>query len=179
MIWRALAVCAGLALAAPVQAQEAAPLPQNLILTIEPERLFAESAFGKRIASRIDEAGAALAAENRQIEAELTAEEKALTEKRADMEPSAFSALADAFDDKVQTIRREQDTKARALSLENDRAQVDFLNAIRPVLEELMLEAGSSVILERSSVFLSLNTTDITEIAIGRIDAAIGEGPAD
>ena len=34
------------------------------------------------------------------------------------------------------------------------------------------------MILERASVFLSANATDITDLAINRIDAAIGEGPA-
>ena len=76
------------------------------ILTIESERFFAQSAFGQRVAREIEEEGAILAKENRKIEADLTAEEKALTDKRAGMDPEAFRALADTFDEKVQTMRR-------------------------------------------------------------------------
>ena len=51
-----------------------------------------------------------------------------------------------------------------------------FLRAARPVLGQLMREAGASVILERGSVFFSSNASDITDRAIERIDAAIGDG---
>ncbi len=151
-------------------------LPQSAILTIETDRLFAESAFGQRVANEIEAESAVLAAENRRIEAELTAEEKDLTERRPQMEPEAFRALADAFDEKVQSIRRAQDAKARTLNQKADKARVEFLRAARPMLEALMRESGASVILERNSVFLSANATDITDLAITRIDAAIGDG---
>ena len=46
-------------------------LPQSGILTIQPDRLFSESAFGKRVEREIEAEGAVLTAENRRIEAEL------------------------------------------------------------------------------------------------------------
>ncbi|TDK47395.1 OmpH family outer membrane protein [Antarcticimicrobium luteum] len=153
-------------------------LPQAAILTIETDRLFAESAFGRRTANEIEADSAVLAAENRKMEAELSTEEKDLTTRRPDMEPDAFRALADAFDEKVQLIRRAQDAKARALNQRADKARVEFLRAARPVLEALMRESGAGVILERNSVFLSADATDITDLAISRIDAAIGDGGA-
>ncbi|MFV0515009.1 MAG: OmpH family outer membrane protein [Jhaorihella sp.] len=153
-------------------------LPQTSILTISPDRLFAESAFGRRIASEIEAESAVLAAENRRIEAELSAEERELTDRRPKMEPDAFRVLADAFDEKVQRIRVEQDAKARTLARRGEAAQGEFLQAARPVLESLMRDSGAGVILERSSVFLSANATDVTDAAIARIDAAIGDGSA-
>ena len=76
----------------------------------------------------------------------------------------------------MQQIRVEQDAKARALARRGEAAQVEFLQAARPVLESLMRDSGAGVILERSSVFLSANATDVTDAAIARIDAAIGDG---
>lgn len=172
----ALALSLALAGSALAASAQQLGLPQSDILTISSERLFAESLFGKRIAAEIEAQSASLASENRRIEAELTAEEKALTEKRAGMNPTEFRSLADAFDEKVQIIRKTQDTKARALAQKSETARVQFLEAARPVLGAVMQEAGAGVILERSSVFLSANATDITEIAIERIDAAIGAG---
>jgi Skp family chaperone for outer membrane proteins len=151
---------------------------QSAILTIATDRLFSDSAFGRRIAGEVEAQGAVLAAENRRIEAELTAEEKDLTERRPDMDADAFRALADAFDQKVQSIRETQESKARALNQIAEVARVDFLQAARPVLEKLMRDTGAGVILERASVFMSANTTDITNLAIERIDAAIGDGSA-
>lgn len=151
-------------------------LPESPILTIESDRLFAQSRFGQRIAREIEAETAVLSAENRRIEAELTAEERDLTARRADMAPDAFRALADAFDAKVRDIRRTQDAKARDLTRRSEADRVAFLQVAAPVLEQLMREAGASVILERASVFLSANATDITDLAIGMIDDAIGDG---
>lgn len=174
-----LALClAVLALAWPVPPADAQQLglPNSAILTISSERLYAESAFGQRVAHEIEAASAVLAAENRGIEVELTAEEQDLTERRPQMDPAAFRALADEFDRKVQEIRRTQDAKARRLVLKNEEERVRFLQAARPVLADLMRESGAGVLLERSSVFLSANAIDMTDIAISRLDALLGDG---
>jgi len=91
-------VCAlAISMSGAAQSQEIG-LPRSAILTISSERLFAESRFGKKVEESIEEAGRALAAENRQIEADLSAEEKELTEQRPEMTPESFRPLADAFD---------------------------------------------------------------------------------
>lgn len=152
------------------------PVAASPVLVVELERLFAESAFGLRIAAEIEEEGSQLAAENRRIEAELIAEERQITEQRPGLTPEAFRALADAFDEKVQTFRREQDAKVRAIGQRNEEGQRAFLTAAQPVLQDLMTEAGATVLLDRRVVFLSAPAVDVTDAAIERIDAAIGDG---
>ena len=170
-----IAFIAMLGLGGAAQAQQLG-LPQSAILTISMDRVFSGSAFGRRVASEIEAESAVLTAENRRIEADLTAEEKDLTLRRPDMDAEVFRALADAFDRKVQTNRETQDAKARGLNQIGDLARADFLQVARPILEALMRESGAGVILERSNVFLSANATDITDLAIARIDTAIGNG---
>jgi Skp family chaperone for outer membrane proteins len=171
----ALILCLVTLPALSVQAQQLG-LPQHAILTISTDRMFAGSAFGQRVSREIEARSAVLAAENRRIEAELTQEEQDLTEQRPEMDTQAFRALADAFDQKVQLNRAAQDAKARELNQIGDTARAEFLSAARPILESLMREAGAGAILERANVFLSANSTDITDLAIARIDAAIGDG---
>lgn len=149
---------------------------QSPILVVEFDRVYAQSAFGSRVIAEIDTAREALASESREIEAALQAEEAQLTEQRAGMEPDAFRALADAFDGKVQRSREEQDAKARALATAPEEAQRQFVAALRPILAEIMRDANAVAILDRRSVLLSLNAVDITDEAIIRIDAAIGDG---
>lgn len=178
-VFRLWALALGLSLAgaaAPAQQAVRPGVVQSQILTVEIDRLFAESAYGRRITQMLETEGAEIAAENRRIEAALTAEEKDLTEKRATLSTTEFRALAEAFDQKVQELRREQDTKARALgNLSEDRRR-QFLSAAEPVLAQLMREAGAAVILDKRTVFLSAGVIDITDTAIARIDAAIGDG---
>ncbi len=146
------------------------------ILTIESERLFAESAFGQRVAREIEAERSVLLAENRKIEADLTAEEKRLTDIRKEMSPKDFRAVADAFDARVEEIRTTQDAKSRMIAERGDRDRTEFLQAAGPVLARLLRDTGSGVILERRSVFFSLDAIDITSRAIEELDRVIGDG---
>jgi len=167
--------------AGPIAAQQDTTLSntgvvQSLILTIAPERLYTESAFGARITREIEEEGAAIAAENRRIEAELTAEERELTELRDTLDPADFRERANAFDEKVQQLRREQDEKARTLGQRSEEARRALLSAAQPVLSQLMLESGAVAVLDRRAVLLSADTVDITDQAIARVNARYGDG---
>ncbi len=175
--WILRLLCCAALLSGPVvlQAQQMG-MPRGQILTIEPDRLYNDSDFGKRIIQQLEAESAVLVAENRRIEAELTAEEKDLTIRRAEMQPAAFRALADAFDEKVQETRRIQDAKTRELSQLSDANRRIFLQTARPILETLMREAGAGVILDRDTIFLSANATDITDLAIERINLVLGDG---
>lgn len=149
---------------------------QSLILTVAPEALYAQSDFGQRIAREIEEESLAIAAENRQIEAELTAEERELTELRDTLAPTEFRARAETFDEKVQRLRREQDEKARAVGTRNEEARRALLTAAQPILLQLMAESGAVAVLDRRAVLLSVDTVDITEQAIARVNAEFGAG---
>jgi Skp family chaperone for outer membrane proteins len=174
---RALLAAAVLA-AAPAAAQEGLSMGQvqSSILTIDVDRLLAETLYGQRISADVRARGETLAAENERLAAELTAEERSLTERRPMMDPEAFRAEADAFDAKVQRIRSEQDAKERALEAAVAEGRAAFLEAATPVLARLMAESGAVAMLERRSVFLSAAAIDVTEEAIAAVDAAIGEG---
>ena len=146
------------------------------IVVLDTEKLFAESRFGLRLAEMLQAETEALIEENRRIEAELTAEEQALTRRRPGMDPAAFREEAEAFDAKVQQIRRERDAEERALQQEAAAGRERFLAASGPILGEVMMARGATVILDRRTVFLSTGAVDVTEAAIAAVDAAIGDG---
>jgi len=152
--------------------------PVSAILTLSSDRLFTGSEYGRRAISELEAQSSVLAAENRRIEAELVLEEQELTRLRGEMSPDEFRVLADAFDEKVQAIRREQEIKARSV---NERGEIDrirFFDAVEPILIRIMQDTGASVILERSTVLMSANATDVTDFAIDQINAALGDGSA-
>ena len=151
-------------------------VPQSAILTIESERLFTDSLFGQRVAREIAAEQSILRAENRQMEAKLAEEEKTLTEKRKEMAPADFRAIAEAFDQRVEEIREFQGKKAREIGQRQEREEALFIQAARPVLADLMREARASVILEQRTILLSDNAIDVTDEAIERLNAAIGDG---
>ncbi len=148
------------------------------VLTVDPEALFEGSLFGRRLIEDIRAETEALAAENRRIEAELTAEEQELTDRRPDMDVEAFRAEAEDFDAKVQMIRRQQDAKERDLERLETESRDRFLVAAQPILGRMMLQRGAVVMLDRRSVFLGFGAIDVTDAAIAEIDAELGDGSA-
>lgn len=170
-----LALTLGLAPhAAAAQTQPAAPQ----ILTLDEERFYNASLYGKALEARALAASQALAAENRKIEADLSAEEADLTARRLTATAEAFAVLANEFDARVERIRAEQKSKAEKLVADRDAGRKEFFNAAVPVLAELMQQSGAYVILNRGAVILSFDTIDITDRAIAAIDARLGDGSA-
>lgn len=193
VVWfrRALWLAAGLTLPLAVAAQEVpspdapgveAPAVAAVpLLTLDEDRLFSGSAYGRAAEAAYQAENAVLAAENRRIEAGLEAEERDLTTRRANMAPADFAPLAAEFDQRVQEIRRAQDAKSRDIARSRDARRQRFLEAAVPVLAQLLDQTGAVAILSSQMVILSRSSLDATDLAIARIDAvlpasAIGDG---
>ncbi|WP_420555810.1 OmpH family outer membrane protein [Roseovarius sp.] len=149
---------------------------QSDILVVDPERLFEDTRMGQAITARLQQEREDLIALNRKLETELEAEELALTEQRDTTSPENFRALADAFDEKVQQIRADSQRRVREHERNRERAPLDFMRQVEPVLVELMREAGASVVMDRRTVLLQDDVVDITSAAVQRIDATLGDG---
>ena len=181
-----IAALAALLAAGPIAAQEAPgpslgrpvapPLQAGRLLVIDRERVLAESERGRALLADLDEEGLALARENREIEARLRAEERALTERRPGMDPDAFRAEAEAFDARVQEIRDTQDAKEREVLARRSALQDRFWEGALPVLAAILQERGAVVVLDRDGVFLSSDSADITAEVVARLDAAAADG---
>jgi Skp family chaperone for outer membrane proteins len=169
---RAFALLLGLLCAVPLAAQEAA----TVILTLDQERLFLESDIGRASLAREEASARALEAENKRIEADLVAEEQALTDLRKTLPPDEFAERATAFDQKVERIRTEQDQKARDLARNRDAERQEFLRVAVPVLGELLNDKGAVAIIDKAALILSRSSIDVTEEAIARVNAALAAG---
>lgn len=156
-----------LCIGAQVSAQQT-----SSVLTIDQDRLFAETNLGTQTTAELERQAQALAAENTEIEAALIAEEQELTEQRATIPAEEFRALADAFDERVQRLRNEQDEKARQLNRRGEEARAAFFNDIAAILSNIVREKGALVVIDRRDVFLSADSIDITDEAIQRVNDA-------
>lgn len=175
-IRHALLLACGLLLSAGwVMAQGFPVFKETLpVASLNSDRLFSESMAGKAILDESRQKSMALGEENRRIEAALELEERDLTEKRKTLPAEEFRKLADAFDDKVETIRRTQNGKAAALTQELEAARREFSTRVRPILQQLMSEKGIVFVLNEQAIALALSSGDITDLALQRVDAEIG-----
>ena len=157
----------------------APPAPQSLpMMTIDPERLFAQSQWGKRVLADYEARGRALAADNERLANQFSDEEGELTKLRDSMSPEEFRARAEEFDKRVVEVRRERDKLLTDLQHEFDQGRNSFLQAVLPVLAKLMQERGAVVVLDQRAIFVSADSIDVTQELIGRVDVEVGAGPA-
>lgn len=149
---------------------------QSQILVLDPDRLFMGTLVGQRLTLQYQQERDNLIAQNRKIEADLRAEEQALTDARPTMTPSAFRDKADAFDARVRGLRIENERAARDLERGREIAPLTLMRMAEPILVQVMRDAGGAIILDNRQVLLRADVIDITDLAISRIDEAIGDG---
>ena len=166
-LWRA--AFAAVFLASAALAQDTTP-----VLTIDQERLLAETEIGAQAFQALETRAQELAAENQSIEDDLIAEEQRLTEQRATLGAEEFRDLANAFDARVQQLRAAQDEKVRLLNRAREESRTRILRDAAPIISEIVRMRGALVDIDRRDVFLSADSIDITDEAIERINAATG-----
>ncbi|MEI4233514.1 OmpH family outer membrane protein [Roseovarius sp. D22-M7] len=169
---------AALALGGPdtARAQQLGVVTSDIVV-IDTERLLTETEYGKRLQQEIQAARDRLVARNDRIASELEAEEQALTDRRADTPPDEFREMADAFDTKVTRLRNEAERNSQQLERRRERAPLQFMRVVQPVLSGLLDEAEAVVMLDLRSTLLHDNVADVTDLAIMRINESVGAGP--
>lgn len=153
-----------------------AGFPFSAILTIDQNRLYTQSAWGRRAQNQLEAEGGKIVAENERLTQLLSSEEASLTSQRATLPPDEFRSLAEAFDQRATRIRRE---RAQAVQALNDWADADrdaFIRAALPYMGDLMSERGAVAVLDYRTVFVSLDAIDITEALTERLDREVGDG---
>lgn len=143
------------------------------VATINQEKLFSNSLYGKSFIEKFQDDANALSLENRRIEKELSDEEISLTQKRKELPNEEFRELASIFNKKVEHIRRDQALKSAELNAANTQIRKLFFIQAKPIIVRLMQERGIQFILNEQAIFMSGNSGDITHEAIKRIDLVL------
>ena len=169
-LFAAILLLLGLTLS--VSAQQNSPQ----ILIMDSERLFIETLYGQRLADELAERARELQTENDRIVESLTLEERSLTLRRPEMAPEDFRAESEAFDAKVQEVRRVRDAKNVELQVATAGARAQFEQQVQGILADMMFERGAAIMIEQRDVLLWTRSANITDEAIVRIDAELGDG---
>lgn len=159
------------------QAPAAGPrVQQSAVLTLDWERLYDNSLWGKRVQSEIESASSALRKENDRIASQLEAEERKLTEERLTMPSDQFQQAADAFDTRATDIRKAQKAKADAIQRQLNQEHQTFVQTVVPLLDEVLKARGAVVVLDSRAIIRGLAQADVTAELGARVDKEIGDG---
>ncbi|KEO51690.1 hypothetical protein TP2_09435 [Thioclava pacifica DSM 10166] len=176
MLTGAVLVAAPVAVFAQGTGSASVTHPQSPVLTLDWERLYTESLWGKRVAKEIDAASASLRQENNRIAGQLEAEERDLTTQRASMAPADFQKAAEAFDKRATEIRAAQKAKADAIQSQLNAERQAFISAAMPLIDEVLAARGAAVVLDSRVIIRGLASADITAALAQRVDTEIGDG---
>ncbi len=152
--------------------------PRSPVLVVDFDEVFRLSQRGQEILEEFELRSRELADEIARIDLEMAAEEKALTDKRATLSATEFRKLADAFDDKVQALRAEQDQRAQALNRDQANARLEFRQTAFPILGQLMLDAGAVLVVEKRNVLVFNDAIDVSGLTAQLLDANYAERDA-
>lgn len=144
------------------------------LFTVDMSKLFRSSNLGKSIISANNEARKNLQSENIKLESKLLLEEKELSEQRKILSVNEFRPIALEFDKKVSIIRKEQNEKEKNLKGKARKEEAEFYKKIYPLLYELLLDRGGSVLVDQRNVILWNSSSDITDEAIKLINQELG-----
>ena len=158
--------CLWMVLALPVSAQSPG------ILVVDLERAYDSSKFAQAMRDAFSLQNQLLNEENSNILNALKREELQLTEDRATLSPELFAVAAEAFDVKVQGIRKSRLQKLRLVEDQFNRLKINFFQKINPFFDEVMLEFDAAAILEKKSIVRSIDALDITDLLVQRVDQA-------
>lgn len=145
-------------------------------VTLDDGRLFSGSRYGQALLAELEAEQKTLAAENREIEADLAQRERQLTDRRPTLAPEEFRSLANSFNSDVEDHRNAQKSKERAIYQRHDEARLRFRDVANQVLAQVMRERGALAIIAEEAIVLGFREIDITDAAIARMDELIGDG---
>ena len=145
------------------------------LFTVDMNKLFRSSDFGKDIISANNKARQELQNENEELESRLLSEEKELSEQRNVLLADEFCLEALEFDKKVSIIRTEQGEKEVNLKNKSRKEESEFYKRIYPLLYELLLARGGLVLIDQRNIILWDSSVDITDDAIKLINQVLGK----
>ena len=146
------------------------------ILTLDQDMLYLSSDWGKRAQAQLEAEGDVIATENERLTKLLSSEETRLTGQRGTLPPAEFRKLAESFDLRATEVRRE---RAQAVQQLNAWAEADrsaFFRAALPVMGQIMQEHGAVAVLDRRTLFVSLDAIDVTQDLITLLNDELGDG---
>jgi Skp family chaperone for outer membrane proteins len=134
---------------------------ERILQEVESARRFraAETELTAKLQARIDEAKASLAAE-----------ESDLAQRRSELSPDEFEALAVDFDRRLRLVRLVAQERVTELQRGFQQGRANMVAALPAILEDVRREAGVKVLLNSDAILAVDPALDLTSRAIELFD---------
>jgi Skp family chaperone for outer membrane proteins len=173
-------LCTALLSAWPAFGQDAQDTGRSApVLIVDMQRIKSDTSAGRDMLAKQTEIRNRIQAGLAERRERLREEENRLAEEREKLTPEAFREQVRAFEQQVFANREFSERESRRLQLVLSRASALLKERATAVLAGIMRERSAEVLLDSTQIILSVNSLDITDEAIRRLDEILPEIPID
>lgn len=163
-------IAAALSPAAMAQQTAPAPTAPPVILVVDVQLIMRESKAAKGIAQNIEQQRQVYTKEISKTEADLRAARDELERQRTILSPEAFNAKGREFQQKVDELGRNSQSKKQTLEYSHNLAMKQVLDNMLAVVSDIAVERKATVILPKDAVLLVDKGLDVTAETLQRVD---------
>ena len=160
-------------LAASAAWAQAAKTPAAIILVVDMMRVQDQAVAAKSVQTQIRDFEAKLQAQAKAAEVKLKDDEAKLKQQQTILAPDQFDAQRRAFETRVGEEQRKLQERQRDIQIAVRKAQGALLQALEPVLKELLAERGGNILVDRRMILTAADNLDVTNSVIERLDKRI------
>lgn len=181
----AAVMCCGLAASAVAQAPPAAPTPppaaapapvalpaaQNLsVLVVDVQSLLQNSKAAKMVRSQIEQKRDQYSKEISHEEEALRAERDALQRQQASLSPAALNQRGREFQQKVNNLDLDVQSKRQALEKSNNEALSKIQQAMLRIIADIAKQRRANLVFQRTDLVLFDRSFDVTDEVLQKLD---------
>ncbi len=167
-------VLAGAAVAAPAHAQDEGRTP---VLIVDMARIRTDTLAGKDMLAKIEDIRKRIESDLAERAVALREEEQQIAEDRATLSSEDFRERVRIFEKQVFENRQFSERENRRLQLVRANGSKLLRERVTAVLARIMVARRADVMLDSTQIVLSVDSLDITDEAIARLDEVFPEMP--
>lgn len=161
--------------AAPAAAPAAAPKKAGpaVILFVDRGAIVRQSTVGKDMFKQVEALAKKMEADFKPESDKLQADIQALQGQFAVLQPDAREAKKKELETRRASFQKKVQDRQNEIQAGLNKARQDLEAKLGPILEQMMLEKGANLLLDRSMVVLGALDLDMTAVAVQRLDKAL------
>ncbi len=177
-------VAAILVIGAPTTAQQDGPAPTAgsgvtgqapaaVVLVVDRQAILRQSKAGQDMLRQVEELGKAMETEFGEEERRLREDAQALQQQAAALSPQARQSREAELRRRQEQLQKAVQERQAAIQNGINKARALIEQALGPILQQIMVERGGNLMLDRSSVILGSVEIDSTAVAVQRLDLVL------